>query len=336
MSFTEKIIEEIKQNPELAEQLKKALDLVTQREILAELKTIAGYLNQVSEQQKKYSEEMVQLRDEQVKLREDFNAMMQEQKNMREELIKLSEEQVKLREDFNAMKEEMVQLRDEQVKLREDFNAMKEEMVQLRDEQVKLREDFNAMMQEQKNMREELIKLSEEQVKLREEQKSLREDFNAILLEVHDLRSSLVKTDQRLDSMFSGMIKGFGDLSKFAGISFEELMRRVMTAYLRKGGILPKGKSLKSAMIDSEQIDMYCDSPPIVGEVTASATSDEDARKLLRKAELVRIKTGKEPAKYLIILTATKDAYRKLVQICKENNVELVVGSISKEERSPA
>ncbi len=132
------------------------------------------------------------------------------------------------------------------------------------------------------------------------------------------------------------MIKGFGDLSKFAGISFEELMRRVMTEYLRKGGVLPKGKRLKSAVIDSEQIDMYCDSPPIVGEVTASATSDDDARKLLRKAELVKEKTGSEPSKYLIVLTATREAYKKLVQICKENNVELVVGSIAKKERSPA
>ncbi len=87
MSFTEKIIEEIKQNPELAEQLAKILNIETQRQILEEQKSIKEYLALISEEQKKFTEEMVQLKEQEVKL---------------------GEEQVRLREDFNSMRQEMV------------------------------------------------------------------------------------------------------------------------------------------------------------------------------------------------------------------------------------
>ncbi|MFQ1020967.1 hypothetical protein [Tardisphaera saccharovorans] len=254
MSFAEKLIKEIKENPDLAEQLKEVLNLGTQREMLAEQKNIKEYLGLLSEEQKKFAEEMMQLREEQVKLREDFNKMAEEQKSMREEMMQLREEQVKLREDFNKM-----------------------------------------------------------------------------LGELQELHTAQKRTDQKLDKMFSGMIKGFGELSKFAGISFEEFARHFMDAYLREAGVIPKGKSLKSVVIDSEEIDMYCDSPPIVGEVTASATSDEDAFKLLRKAQLVKAKLGAEPLKYLIVLTATRDAYKKIQKVCKENGIELIIGSVVKQ-----
>ncbi len=226
VSFAEKVIKEIKENPDLAEQLKEVLNLGTQREMLAEQKNIKEYLVLLSEEQKKFAEEMMQLREEQVKLREDFNKM---------------------------------------------------------------------------------------------------------LGELQELHTAQKRTDQKLDKMFSGMIKGFGELSKFAGISFEEFARHFMDAYLREAGVIPKGKSLKSVVIDSEEIDMYCDSPPIVGEVTASATSDEDALKLLRKAQLVKAKLGAEPRKYLIALTATRDAYKKMQKICQENGIELIIGSVVKQ-----
>ncbi len=129
VSFIQKIIEEARQNPDLAEQLRKALfGTVTQEQVLEEQKTIRQYLGLLSEQHKKFAEEMMQLR-------EDFNKMAEEQKSMREEMIQLREEQVKLREDFNKM-----------------------------------------------------------------------------LGELQGLHAAQARTDQRLDRMFSSMIKGFGEL----------------------------------------------------------------------------------------------------------------------------
>jgi hypothetical protein len=44
---------------------------------------------------------------------------------------------------------------------------------------------------------------------------------------------------RRLDSIGSAMISGFEELSKFAGMTFEEFVRRFLTAGLRGAGDIP-------------------------------------------------------------------------------------------------
>jgi len=215
-----------------------------------------------------------------------------------------------------SIREYITLMTNEQKNLRQDFNSMMAEQAKLRQEVVALRQDFNSMMAEQAKLRQEVV--------------ALRQDFNEMLRQLNQLRSHQVKADEKLDSMLSGMLNGFGEMSKFAGVSFEEFTRHFMEKYLKGMKILPENKKLVAKTIDSEEIDIFCDSPVIVGEVTASASSAEEADKLLRKAELVQNKLGKVPIKYLIILTTTKETYAKLQQVCRENAIELIVGKVTK------
>jgi len=110
------------------------------REILERLDDIAEEQVKLREEQTRLRQDFNKLYEEQVKLREDFNELRKEQTRLREEVTELRREQVKLRQDFNKLYEEQVKLREEQVKLRQEFN-------ELRKEQIRLREDFNKMME---------------------------------------------------------------------------------------------------------------------------------------------------------------------------------------------
>jgi len=220
-------------------------------------------------------------------------------------------EQRALRSDFNRLLEE-------QKKLREDFNR-----------EIKLlREDFNKLSEEQKRLREDFVELRADFTKLSEEQKRLREDFNKMLQELTDLRRGYRRLETRIQSLHGAMLAGFGELSKFAGITFEEFSRKFLENYLKAQGVLPKNRYLTKYKIDSEEIDIFCDNPAIVGEVTAYAQSAEEVDKLLKKVELVRGMLTSEPRKYLIVLTAPKEVARSLERLSEENQIELVIGKI--------
>jgi chromosome segregation ATPase len=76
----------------------------------------------------------------------------------------------------------------------------------------------------------------------------LREDFNKMLgkLDRLEMRMNLLekevgKLDMRVSSLESAMISGFGELSKFAGITFEEFVRKFLAAGMKKAGEIPEG-----------------------------------------------------------------------------------------------
>ena len=193
----------------------------------------------------------------------------------------------------------------EMIKLREDFNKMSQEIKQLREEQIRLREDFNKMSQEIKQLREDFNKMMDTIRKMQEDYRSMKELYYSIQ---------------------SALISGFGELSKFAGVTFEHFIRRFLTQMMRKSGEIPADKELSSAEVDGEQINLFLDEPLIVGEVTSYADSADEAKKLLRKIEVVRRKYGREPKKILVILTATYPAAREIEEISKNNSIELVIG----------
>ncbi len=233
-----------------------------------------------------------------IKLREDFKTVSEEQARLREDFKALSEEQARLREDFNEMRKEQIRIAEEQIKLREDFKTVSEE-------QARLREDFKA---------------------LSEEQARLREDFNEMLKTVKGLQESYIRIDQRIDSLYGAMIYGFWQMSKFAGVTFEEFIRNFLTERLRKAGEIPKNAKLKKAIINGEEINIFLKSPLIVGEVTAHAETIEEIDKLMKKTKIVERKYKGKARKILIVLTATKEAAKEIMEKAKKEGIEAIIG----------
>jgi hypothetical protein len=322
VSLSEKLLEELSKNPELAEKLRKFFEHMLLNEILKEQKELRkDFLILVEESNKRF----IAIENVLVKLREDFNKS-QEENNKR--FLALEGEIVKLREDFNKAQEDnnkrFLALESELSKLREDFNRAQEEnnkrFLALESEMVKLREDFNRVQEEN----------SKRVLTIESEIAKLREDFNAMLKEIASIKINLVRLEKRLDETAERLtmmiFSGFSKLSRFAGISFEDFARHFLEGYLRRIGILPKGVRLKKGFINGEEINIFCEDPPIVGEVTAYAGSKEEAEKLLRKVKLFKEKYGVEPKKFLIILSVSKKVYREIKKISMENGIELIVG----------
>jgi uncharacterized coiled-coil DUF342 family protein len=290
MSLTEKLIEEISSNPALGEKLRRLLENVVLESLVKEQQELNRNFQAMLESQGKIWEEIRDLRKETTELRKDLK---------------------ELREDFNR---EITSLREE----------MRTETARLWEETKKLREDFN---REITSLREEM---RTETARLWEETKKLREDFNKMLMEIREMKEEGKKRDEKIDSLFKAMLNGFAEMSKFAGMSLEELSRNFLQNYLQGLGVLPKNASLRRKVLDSEEIDIFSENPLIVREVTGHADSLTELDKLMRKAKLVRERFGAEPRKYLIALTVAREVYPQIKRKAKEMGVELVIGRVVK------
>jgi predicted secreted Zn-dependent protease/TusA-related sulfurtransferase len=290
-----------------------------------------------------------------IKLRED---MILGFKRHDEILEKHTQELIKLREDmisgFKRHDEILERHANEIAKLREDmisgFRRHDDVLEKHARELVKLRED---MISEFKKHDEILEKHANEITKLREDMISgfkrhdemlerhaqelvkLREDFNVMLKVIGQIQEEQrrisegqYRLEKRVDSLESAMISGFGEMSKFAGLTFEEFVRKFLSASLKKSGEIPEGAELVKGFINGEEINIFLEDPLIVGEATSYAESANEIMKLLRKAEIAKAKYSKEPRKILVILTAKSDAAKEIIRIAKEKGVELVIGKI--------
>ena len=159
-------------------------------------------------------------------------------------------------------------LSEEQVKLREEQTKIWNEIAGIREEQTKIWKEISGLREEQISLREEQTKIWKEIAGLREEQIKLREDFNEMLKVVKELQEGHRRLEKdfrrlegRLNSLREAMISGLGEISKFAGLTFEEFVRTFLTAQLRSSGELAEDAELKKATIDGEEINIFSEDP---------------------------------------------------------------------------
>ncbi len=290
-------------------------------------------IDKLKEEIKAHPEKGKELIEEIAEVYSEFSLVLQ----IRELLIEMrdiKEEQRNLREDFNReiMKiwKEIKAIKEEQACTWQEIAALKEEQTKIWKEISEIKSDIKKIWQEIAALKEEQTKIWKEIKAIKEEQVRLREDFNRMIEEIKELKKNYYGLRREMDQMYRGLssaiLYGFGELSKFAGITFEEFVRRFLTDRMRRSGEIPPEATLKSAEVGGEQIDIFLEDPLIVGEVTAHASSVEEIEKLVRKISKVREIYKKEPRKILIVETAPKEVARGLKELAEKEGIELIVG----------
>jgi len=122
------------------------------------------------------------------------------------------------------------------------------------------------------------------------------------------------------------MLVGFDSLRKFAGVTFEEFVRAMLSGSLARMGVLPDGARLERVVLDGEEVNLFYEDPLIVGEVTAHAESSDEVDKLLRKAGVAKEKYGREPMLFLVVLTAPREVAREIRKLSEKYNIDLMIG----------
>ncbi|MEM2684956.1 MAG: hypothetical protein QW114_05650, partial [Candidatus Nezhaarchaeales archaeon] len=212
---------------------------------------------------------------------------------------------------------------EEMAKLREDmiagFKRHDEEM-------AKLREDMIAGF---KRHDEEMAKLREDMIAGFKRHDEILEKHSTELVRLRgSMETTFKRLNERISSLERAMISGLGEMSKFAGMTFEEFVRKFLTGSLRESGEIPEDAELIKAVIDGEEVNIFFEQPLIVGEATGYAESTDEILKLLRKAELVKARYSREPRKILVILSVKRTAAEEIKRIAEEKGVELIIGKI--------
>ena len=209
-------------------------------------------------------------------------------------------------------------------KLMKELESKPEEAKKLMEKMAELYPEFSFSSQ--------VRKLVEQMSLMAEEQTKIWQEIKAMLEVIRNLQAQQSRLEKRMDRIYEGLsasiMYAFGELSRYAGMTFEEFVRKFLTDRMRRNKEIPADRELKPAVIEGEEIDAFLEDPLIVAEITAHAKSPEEIEKLLRKAEKVRKAYGKEPRKILVVQTAEKDVAKELKRIAEREDVELIVGKI--------
>ncbi len=175
---------------------------------------------------------------------------------------------------------------------------------------------------------ERLDKIEEGQKKLWEEVKLLREG-----------QQKLWKGQQELWKEVKGLRKNFEQLGRAVGMTLEYYTAAFLEEYLSERGYegarIEVGIKLKY-MGKTVELDLFCEDPLLVGEVTTGVASLEDARRELDKL-LERVNFVKEmyerdvTIKILAIANVGAEAVDFLREIAEKHGIMVIIGREMKE-----
>jgi len=230
----------------------------------------------------------------------------------------LSKELKKNPELARRLARKLIEYIEPELSVSVQINRLVEQMSRLAQEQTKIWEEIKAI-------KEDIARIWEEIRALKEEQVRLRHDFNEMLTEIREMRARQDRFERELARIGESMMYGFSQLSRFAGVTFEQFVRTLLTDLFRKFREIPEDAELRSARIDGEEVDIFLEDPLVVGEVTAHAEPDE-LDKLLRKARRAEEIYGRKARLILVAETADARIARELRERAKEEGVELIIG----------
>ncbi len=263
-------------------------------------------------------------------------------KNVEEAVAKLSEDILsKLVDNVTRLADNVIKLADRVAMLVDTISSMESRLAKVEEAVVRLA-DIQARQEERLakvedrlskveeawiRSEERLAKVEERLTRVEERLEEHDRKFNEIIAELRDLRRVSNEHTVMLRNMQGMMIHGFAQMGKFAGISLKSLVRSILTNVMRDNGELPKDKEITNITIDGEEIDIFCDDPLIVGEVTSYADSIDEVSKLVKKVKLVRDRFNKEPKHVLLIITNIKrDVYDDMLREAESNGIEVIIG----------
>jgi DNA repair exonuclease SbcCD ATPase subunit len=207
-----------------------------------------------------------------------------------------------------------------------------EETIQKMLQRLDRHEEIMQKMLERLDRHEESIKRLWEEVKaLRENQEKLWENQNKLWLEVKELREGQKRLERELQNTRNYMMRGFREIKSSLRKSFHGSAAAFVEFLLAEMGY-DASVDRKIFVQENEpvEIDLFCERPLVVGEVTLKIESEEDAKKelekLMKKVRIAERIFGKPEFIFLVVANASKEAEGLLRKICGERGIRLVLG----------
>jgi hypothetical protein len=173
-----------------------------------------------------------------------------------------------------------------------------------------------------------LDRLEEAQRSLLEGQQKLWKGQNKLWNEVRALREGQNRLWDAHDRLRKYMMSGFGGLSRALGVTFEDHASFLEVMLVEMG--YPDAKVEKKYLVyggEVLELNLFCEEPLVVGEVTVSVEDAEaEVKKVLKRARAVEEKYGRKPTLTLLCAaTCRADAAERLKELCEKHGIKLVL-----------
>ncbi|MEM2334564.1 MAG: hypothetical protein QXZ62_08410 [Candidatus Caldarchaeum sp.] len=171
-----------------------------------------------------------------------------------------------------------------------------------------------------------LDRLEEWQNRLWEEVRDLRYAFNR-------LEGRVDRLEGRVDRLEKRVSKGFAELGSALGVTYEMHANAYIQVLLEELGYPDARVGGGYVLKDGEvlEIDMFCEDPLVVGEVTSRLRDEEEMNreiaKLLERVEAVSSKYGKKP--FMVVLSVgvvPENLVQKLRTDAEKHGIKLILG----------
>jgi len=207
------------------------------------------------------------------------------------------------------------------------MDALEERMDRLWENQNKLWEEVRYLREGQNRLWESLNRLWESVKRLEENQNRLWENITKLWEEVKALREEYRK-------LRNYVVAGFSDLRSALGVTFEMQAASYLQLVLEQMGYGLARVERKFLVHDGDviEINLFCEEPLVVGEVTLTVRSEEEAvrevSKLLKRIEAVVSRYGRRPVlSVLSVARATPEAAQKLRSEAEKHGIRLILGA---------